>query len=239
MFGKNPIRSVDFNASMLAIEEMFFTLQGEGPQSGRPALFIRAAGCNLACHFCDTQFETQAEILHPLSHICSEVLKFKPEQRKLVVLTGGEPLRQNFSGLVQFLINNGTELVQIETAGTLWQPDLLPFIEAGRVQIVCSPKTPKIRKEITEHCRHWKYIIKEEPIAAWDGLPGVGTQVNNQHSFQQIYRCPGRIDDVIWVSPCDEYNDVKNQANLNLATQLCLTHGYRLSLQVHKIVKLP
>jgi len=242
MFGQNPIRSKETDPHHLSVEEMFYTLQGEGPFSGVPALFIRMAGCNLACVWCDTQFETRAEIREPVEHILERIrTTTKISERKLVVITGGEPLRQNIVELVYGLLTSGTDQIQIETAGTLWQESLRPYIATGRIILVCSPKTPKVHPNIEVYCRHWKYIVldHEGVGAAADGLPAVGTQETTHKSFQQLYRHPGRLDDVTWLSPCDEHDEDKTKRNVARTVKLCLDHGYRLSLQTHKIVNLP
>ncbi len=236
MFGKNPIRSITFNPGKIATESVFYTLQGEGPYGGMPCVFIRLAGCNLACHFCDTQFETQAEHDLPVELLIERLMKFTPKQRKLIVLTGGEPLRQNPVRLLQALYDSGTEIVQVETAGTLWQPDLEPFLNDGRLVLVCSPKTPKIHPLIAAHCRHYKYIIRAGENSDVDGLPWRGTQVANKEKRSLLYRARPEAGDIIWVSPCDEYDAQKNKDNQEVATLTALLHGYRLSLQVHKIV---
>jgi 7-carboxy-7-deazaguanine synthase len=238
MFGKNPIRSATNNPDALAVEGMFYTLQGEGPYSGMPALFIRLAGCNLACHFCDTQFETQAEVLTSLPSIMEQVEAITTEkQRELVVLTGGEPLRQNCVRLIWSLLASGTKLVQIETAGTLWPEGLDQLVKDGHVVLVCSPKTPGLNIYVRELCHHWKYVIRAGETSDTDGLPIAGTQFSNQHLGQVLYRIRQneRPNDTIWVSPCDSYDPEQNQRNLGAARDAALKYGYRLSLQVHKI----
>lgn len=236
MFGQNPIRSIETDPLALAVEEVFYTIQGEGPQAGRPAVFIRMAGCNLACHFCDTQFETRAEQFEGWNSIAARIIKdFTREQRRLVVLTGGEPMRQNIENLAFVLLRNGTKLIQIETAGTLWQDGYLPLVHSGQCQIVCSPKTPKVHPMIATHCRHWKYVIRGGEVDLTDGLPNRGTQIANRDKEQRLYR-PERVTDTIWLSPCDDYDPELNAVNMALARDLCLKHGYRLSLQVHKII---
>lgn len=236
MFGKNPIRSINISPIALALEDVFYTLQGEGPYSGMPSLFIRLAGCNLACHFCDTQFETQAENEQTIKVLIDRIFNFTAAQRKFVVLTGGEPLRQNPVRLLQALYDSGTELVQVETAGTLWQPDLEPFLNDGRLVLVCSPKTPKIHPLIATHCKHYKYIIRVGETDHADGLPDRGTQVGNKEKHSRLYRAWPAKGDVIWVSPCDEYDVERNKQNVAVAKNLALKYGYRLSLQMHKIV---
>lgn len=237
MFGKNPIRSISLNPDQLIVQDSFFTIQGEGPYSGWPALFIRLAGCNLACHFCDTEFESQIDNDLPVSQVIEQILdRFPRYQRRFVVLTGGEPLRQNPIRLLAVLLHHGTEMIQIETAGTLWQNDLTGLIDAGRVSLVCSPKTPRVHPMIEQMCKHWKYIIRAGEQDPTDGLPNRGTQPATKEKEQCLYRPNPVLASTIWVSPCDEYDPIKNKANQDAARDLCLTRGYRLSLQVHKII---
>ena len=239
MFGKNPIRSKLSDPNSLAVEAMFYTLQGEGPYAGMPALFIRLAGCNLACHFCDTQFEQNADRPIDLQRIVEDLQSdFSKQARRFVVITGGEPLRQDFSGLAAWLLANGTELIQVETAGTIWQPSIEQMVMHEQIVLVCSPKTPKVNQAVSAYCLHWKYVIKAgETDHA--GLPFFSTQILGL-AGPGLYRPdPDHVDDAgmtIWLSPCDEYDPVKNKANQDAARDLCLQHGYRLSLQTHKIV---
>ena len=237
MFGQNPIRSAVTDPRTLAVESVFYTIQGEGPYAGMPALFIRLAGCNLACHFCDTQFEKMAESALPVgNHLADILARFTRKQREFVVLTGGEPLRQDAAVLVDALLNTGTALVQIETAGTLAPSDaMLRRIEQQSVVLVCSPKTPKVHPAMNQYCNHWKYIIRAGEISSTDGLPNRGTQRGTMNTEQILYRAPKGLN-VIWVSPCDDYDVEKNAANLEAVKQVALVHGYRISLQMHKIL---
>lgn len=242
MFGNNPIRHADNNPRQLAVESTFYTIQGEGPYSGKAALFIRLAGCNLACWFCDTQFETNADKPQSTSayvdHLCS---MYTEDQRRFVVLTGGEPLRQNISELLGLLYATGTQLVQIETAGTLWGNTGIQIehhFRAGRLDIVCSPKTVKVHPWIGLNCRHWKYIISDGGVSDVDGLPIFGTSLATSNQRMTIYRPEAAhpASCTIWVSPCDEYDEEKNRRNVELCRSLVLKFQYRLSLQVHKLI---
>ncbi|MDE3061294.1 MAG: 7-carboxy-7-deazaguanine synthase QueE, partial [Pseudomonadota bacterium] len=132
MRGNNPIRPpVQDEGQSLAVKRIFPTLQGEGPYAGHPAVFVRLGGCNLACAFCDTDFEGFATLA--VNEIIGEVKRLAEGARRLVVITGGEPLRQNIVPLCEALLTEGFK-VQIETNGTLARP--LP----ENVEIVCSPK---------------------------------------------------------------------------------------------------
>jgi organic radical activating enzyme len=213
MRGQNPIRKPEqSDGQQLALKAIFPTLQGEGPFAGVPALFIRLGGCNLACDFCDTDFEDFVQT--PIADILAQALPQVKGRDKLVVITGGEPLRQNIVPLCEALIAAGCT-VQIETNGTLYQP--LP--EA--VQIICSPKSRgAIRGDLLPKITAFKFIISDTHVGYQD-VPDVGQ---------------GEVNTIVYVQPMDEYDAVKNVANMQLATQLALEHGYRLSLQTHKIL---
>ena len=112
---------------MRKINEIFYSLQGEGYHTGTPALFIRFSGCNLKCSFCDTSHEegvlmTDEEILQ----------KVRQSPARLVVLTGGEPSLWIDRAFVDTLHNCG-KYVCIETNGTHLLPDNIDWI-------TCSPK---------------------------------------------------------------------------------------------------
>lgn len=231
MFGQNaqvPQKLTD--GLRLDVVEVFDTIQGEGPWGGLPSCFIRLQFCNLACHFCDTEFETGTK--WTVEHLVEAAKKLKR-----VVLTGGEPLRQNILPLLARLRDEGIP-AQVETAGTLWIPGLETFVESGWLTIVCSPKTPKVHAKIQEYCRDWKYIVRKNELNRRTGLPGASTQkpgvAQNLFSARALRRKDP--DHTIWVQPMDELDAVKNRANMELATKVAMEHDYRLSLQQHKIL---
>lgn len=223
MHGTNPIRPpVKGDGSMLDVVEMFATLQGEGPQAGQPAVFLRLGGCNLACSFCDTEFERFAPM--EMQGIVQQVTELANENgarvRPLVVVTGGEPLRQPIGPLCEALIAEGFT-VQIETNGTLWRD--LP--EA--VLVVCSPKATDgryhpVRPDVLARAQALKFLISADDEAYGD-VPDVGQ---------------AEFDVPVYVQPMDAYEPAKNEANRARAAMLAQKHGYRLSLQMHKILGL-
>lgn len=219
MFGKNPKRGPETgDGSALNVVEIFPTLQGEGPFVGQPAVFVRLGGCNLACDFCDTEFEKFEEIKTPI--LIEKIMQEAASLRDLVVITGGEPLRQNIAPLCEALLSRGLR-VQIETNGTLWRP--LP--EA--VNIVCSPKMTDgkyhvLRPDLLERVDALKFIVS----ATHPEYREVG-EVGQSSTPRAI---------PIYVQPMDEYDPTKNAANTAHALALAQTHGYRLSLQTHKLL---
>lgn len=230
MFGQNPIRKQELRSDgMLWVQEVFRTIQGEGPLAGRPAVFIRLAGCNLACKFCDTEFES-GTMLHEID-VLYKVRELVPDawRQPLVVLSGGEPFRQDIRELVRRLFYDRYE-VQIETAGTLWLDDL-----DRRAQLVVSPKTGGLHSAIYARATDFKYILRAGEVDPEDGLPGVSPQTG---VVQRLAR-PNSTTQQVWVQPCDDHDAEKNALNLDAAKHSALTFGYRLSLQQHKILELP
>lgn len=112
----------------LNVNEIFYSIQGEGYYSGSPATFIRLAGCNLACHFCDTRHSIPSIPMSP-QEIVDEVKRYPA---KIVIITGGEPSLQPLSLLVDML-HEASRRVHIETNGTRPLPASIDWI-------TCSPK---------------------------------------------------------------------------------------------------
>ena len=214
MFGKNKkLKAENHSGENLDVQEIFPTLQGEGPYVGQPSTFIRLGGCNLACEFCDTEFESYKKI--SLKEILSKVKKFN---KKLVVITGGEPLRQPIERLCDELVKLGF-LVQIETNGTIFRK-LNP-----EVKIIVSPKVTagkyhQVRPDLLPRVDAFKFIVSK-----------------TNKNYQEVAEVgQSKFVTPVYVQPMDEYNKTKNSANLKYAVSLCEKRGYFLSLQTHKIL---
>jgi organic radical activating enzyme len=235
MFGKNevtkPFRDPE---GRLLVNELFYTIQGEGPDAGRPAIFLRLSKCNLRCHFCDTEFETGTP--RTAQDVASSI-KFIANNMncKLLVITGGEPLLQNIAPIVHRTNLLGLD-VSIETAGTTWWSMFDQLFEKPINKIIVSPKTPMIDRKILPYVRAWKYIVAEGSTADDDGLPIESTQIKGDAA--RVYR-PTRHVAPIYVQPMDEQDPVRNQRNVEHAAQVCLRFGYRLSVQMHKLARVP
>jgi len=115
----------------MRINEIFYSLQGEGFWTGTPIIFVRFAGCNLHCDFCDTQHDTFLEMTE--AEILSEIRKF-PACR--VCLTGGEPSLQITQSFIDLLHREGY-IIHIETNGTNALPNGIDWI-------TLSPKSKNI-----------------------------------------------------------------------------------------------
>lgn len=211
------------DGSKLLVQSIFHTLQGEGPNVGVPSVFLRFGGCNLACSFCDTEFEDFKE--RQLDDIIAEINKLAINAKgrrttNLVVITGGEPLRQPITLLCEMLIQDGYK-VQIETNGTLMRdiPD--------EVEIICSPKITnssysKLRPDVLSRINALKFIVSKS-LKGYDAIPDVGQSAVDNY-----------IE--VFVQPMDQYDADKNKENIQHALKIALDNGYRFSLQTHKII---
>ena len=209
---------------MYAVKEIFYTLQGEGAQTGRAAVFCRFAGCNLwsgreqdrasaICKFCDTDF---ADTNGPGggkfasgAELASAVAEKWPARggKRLVVCTGGEPLLQLDSALIDALHAHGFEIA-VETNGTCVAP-------AGLDWICVSPKAGTELKQ-----RSGDELKLVYPQAGAE--PEQFEQMDFRHFFLQPMDGPDR------------------ERNTQLALRYCLDHPrWRMSLQTHKLLGIP
>jgi 7-carboxy-7-deazaguanine synthase len=210
-----------------AVKEIFFTLQGEGANTGRPAVFCRFAGCNLwtgreadradaTCQFCDTDFVGvdgpgggKFDAADELARAVAEKwpANVSPRARKLVVCTGGEPLLQMDAGAVLALHAQGFEIA-VETNGTQLPPDGIDWI-------CVSPKAgaPLVLTRGNE----LKLVYPQQ-----GGEPERFADLDFQQFFLQPMDGPDR------------------ERNTELALSYCLSHPqWRLSIQTHKLLGIP
>jgi 7-carboxy-7-deazaguanine synthase len=206
-----------------AVKEIFYTLQGEGAQSGRAAVFCRFAGCNLwtgreedresaTCQFCDTDFaDTKGPgggKFRTANSLAASIQEKWPSgsapAKRLVVCTGGEPLLQLDGPLIEALHACNFEIA-IETNGTIVAPEHLDWI-------CVSPKAGAPLRQMSGDELKLVY-----PQVGFDPEDFVDLQF--RHFFLQPMDGPNRA------------------ANTELALQYCLKHPlWRLSLQTHKMV---
>lgn len=224
MFGDNPKRGIiNKDPNILAVKNIFKTVQGEGIFAGVPAIFIRLGGCNLACSFCDTDFEDFEE--YSISYILDRIIFLRNNELgksviNLIVITGGEPLRQPIELLCDKLLNlNFT--IQIETNGTLYRK--LP----KEVFIICSPKVSnnkylEIHPQLIHNTNAIKFLISKS-IMPYNQIPNLAIM---------------KYDIPIYIQPMDQYDIKLNKENMKLTFEIAIQTGYRISIQLHKILEI-
>jgi 7-carboxy-7-deazaguanine synthase (Cx14CxxC type) len=209
---------------MYTVKSIFYTLQGEGSNAGRPAIFCRFAGCNLwsgreedrtsaECRFCDTDFlgtdgpgGGRYRSADHLAAACADAAG-EDAAPALVVLTGGEPLLQVDAALIEALHDEGFEIA-VETNGTIAAP-------AGLDWITVSPKagTTLVQRSGNE----LKLVYPQAGIRPED-LEGLAFE----HRFLQPMDGPDLL------------------ANTEAAVRYCKANpAWRLSLQTHKMIGIP
>lgn len=245
-------KRTDFSQDQsLDVHSIFYTIQGEGPFAGTPAIFVRLAGCNLQCPMCDTEYTTDRcvwRIEDIVSQLELMVAKHRAlmtfvERRPLVVITGGEPFRQPLGPFIRLLLQSEF-WIQIESNGTLNGPMDIEFnldiAQRRGVYIVCSPKTPIINPHIKTNACCFKYVASYDEMSPIDGLP---TRVLGNPTGNGVVARP-RAGALVYLQPADAggglagtpYPRARNEANLEAVKRSCLRHGYILQLQIHKLL---
>ena len=221
-----PEKVVRAGTTNLVVHSVFYTIQGEGPFAGQPAVFVRLAGCNLQCPLCDTEYTSTRTPMDPRSLLAyvSQVNR----AASLIVVTGGEPFRQPaaLSAFVRIADDSGYT-VQVETNGTLPVPDDFP----ADAVIVVSPKTGTVHRSVASRSVHWKYVAKHGGISRFDGLP---LHALEHPVSPMLARPPHGV--TVYLQPVDEGNSLANNANQKAVVEACLAFGHTLCLQMHKIV---
>ena len=203
-------------------KEIFYTLQGEGGNVGRAAVFLRFAGCNLwsglerdrataVCNFCDTDFVGtdgsgggKFKTAELLAEAVSQHWPKENEDRKLVVCTGGEPLLQLDDAAVEALHRRGFE-VAVETNGTIPAP-------AG-IDWLCV--SPKANAELKQASGDELKLVYPQPLARPEQFEHL--------NFGQFLLQPMDGPDL--------------EENTRLTIEYCLKHPqWRFSLQTHKVI---
>ncbi|MDP9018705.1 MAG: 7-carboxy-7-deazaguanine synthase QueE [Candidatus Eremiobacteraeota bacterium] len=142
---------------MLQINEIFYSLQGEGSYSGVPAVFVRLAGCNLSCDFCDTDYSLKS--FASIEQIVEAVRRLGGEC-PMVILTGGEPLAQAETlPLIDALARDGRR-VHIESNGTILTD--LPH----NVWLTVSPKE-RLTDGMAKRANEAKLIVDQRVPLEW------------------------------------------------------------------------
>ena len=196
---------------MYKINEIFYSLQGEGFHTGTPAVFVRFSGCNLHCVFCDTQHENGT--MMSLQDRSNEVNKY--QNAALVVLTGGEPSLFIDEAFVAELKQKTNKTIAIETNGTRPLPTNLDWV-------TFSPKTAfeggNSEPCVLKRCDELKVVYLGQDLQQYEGIEA-------RHRFLQ---------------PCFCEDEMQRKANMKACVEAVKSHpNWRLSLQIHRVLDIP
>lgn len=216
--------------STLEVHSIFSTIQGEGPFTGRPAVFVRLAGCNLQCPGCDTEYTEGRNRLNyqTIYALIKSKLHDTKSSANLIVISGGEPFRQNIAPFVDFLISSDFD-VQIETNGSMQ----IPLELSQLATVVCSPKTAKLHPSALHRANAFKYVMKAGNVRAEDGLP---LQALDHRATPYIARPHKSFRGKIYLQPMDEQDAGYNADNVQAVLESAMKHNYTVQLQIHKLL---
>ena len=193
---------------MWKVNEIFYSLQGEGYHTGTASVFIRLSGCNLHCAFCDTRHEEGT--MMSLPEIVEQVMQYP--KAPLIVLTGGEPSLWIDEDFVSGLKQMTGKRIAIETNGTHSLPSNLDWV-------TLSPKTGLGESGdlpvVLTRCDELKVVYLGQDLSQYDGI-------ETGHRYLQ---------------PCWTNDPEKRRHNLLMTVQAVMDNPqWRLSLQTHRIL---
>lgn len=191
---------------MLRVNEIFYSLQGEGHNTGRAAVFIRFAGCNLRCPFCDTEFDSYTEMT------ARQILaSIKDYPTRFIVLTGGEPTLQVNEHFVDLLHRHDYE-VAMESNGTRPAPKNIDWLTV-------SPK----------FCGEWR-------VESGERTPDEIKIVFEEDTPAKLATLSPQLATLLYLQPCDTGNKERNAYILHDCIEYIKQHPeWQLSLQTHKL----
>ncbi len=204
-------KSLDEGRSLPLMEE-FYTIQGEGFHTGKPAYFIRLGGCDVGCHWCDVK-ESWDVNMHPLTSADAIVLNALQYPARAVVVTGGEPSSFNLDYLTTELKKNGV-LTFIETSGA--------YSLTGNWDWIClSPKkTSPPQPEIFKRAHELKVIVYNADDLKW--------AEENANKMNE--------DSLLYLQP--EWSKSKEMTPL-IVEYVMKNPKWNISLQTHKYMNIP
>lgn len=236
----------------LLVTKIFYTIQGEGPYAGTPAIFVRLAGCNrgkkedMGCEFCDTSFQfaqgkrmTFQDIVQEMDIKCNQLGR---EELPLVVITGGEPMMQdNLNRFIHHLWDVSYTNIQIESNGDR----LVKGFSSQMAKLVVSPKVVKgtyrrLSEDVFFAASCLKFVISANPMSAYYLIPDYAKEFSGNSENKKVYLSPLTVykrqtnPDI----PASAWNEsLVSQAltshNYDRAAKLAMEHGFCVSMQQH------
>ena len=262
MFGRNEIVGQKYfvgTQDKLFVTSIFHTLQGEGPYSGRPAVFIRLAKCNLACSFCDTFFDDGDWLnVGEIEARIRLALESTDRSKVGIVITGGEPMLQQNVGLLCKALLGNHAFVQIETNGIIYQdiPEAVTLVVSPK----CAEKNGVVLSYLKPHPKMLaradclKFVVEDKMGSPYSAVPDWAFDftkdiyISPMNMYNDVPRDAkmlrietgavsmqkrSTIDEIVSFWEPGLLNMAQNQKNHEYAARYCLEHNFILSLQTH------
>lgn len=209
------LRTALLSTPLLKLNDLFWTLQGEGFHTGRRALFVRLPFCNYDCPWCDTEFNSYKDWTE------KEFIDFlKKEPARFAVITGGEPLVNKQLARIIELLKQHNFYIACETNGSAPAPAEIDFVTTSPKAYTKGNHEPYfIDPQILYSTSEWKYVVDEN--FDFDLLKRHQPYQNNTHYS---------------LSP--EYNTIKKSLN-RILSFIAQNPHWKLSLQTHKWINIP
>ena len=201
---------------MIKVNEVFYSIQGEGLFSGKPTVFVRLAGCNLRCSFCDTKYSWDKGVEISEKRIMEEIWKCKGRR---VCITGGEPFTQDIGVLVKELKRKGY-FISVESNGTIFKKEIVKDID----WITISPKVVALKKFENGYDKRFLSVAGEFKyvITGKSDIDFIDSDIEETQTI---------------LTPVD--NDPKIAVMISEVIKARTDRpNWRLGLQLHKVVKI-
>lgn len=207
-------------SSIIKINEIFYSIQGESTKAGLPCVFVRLTYCNIRCVYCDTEYAFYEGVDTEITDI---IKKIKEYGCNLVEITGGEPLvQENVHILMKELCDKGYE-VMLETGGSL------PIeVVDKRVKVIMDLKTPYSRME---HKNHYENINQLKPTDEVKFVIGSKEDYLWSKEIAEKYDLVNKVEQVLFSPVFDKVENI-DLANWILEDKL----NVRFQLQMHKYI---
>jgi 7-carboxy-7-deazaguanine synthase len=205
----------------LKVHEIFYSIQGETTTSGFTSVFIRLAGCNLNCSWCDTQKAREGGTDMDVDEIIDKVAEFKPFHH--ITLTGGEPFIQNASFYLLQRLSGEGYLIQVETNGSVLL-NTIPY----NIRVIMDIKTPSSGEENSFDERNIRFLRKTDEIKFV-----ISIMEDYEFAKRFIEEKLKGVETVINLSPAAGLMEPWVLANLIIKDKLQV----RLNIQLHKTAR--
>ena len=203
----------------MIINEIFYSIQGEGKSVGKPRLFIRTSGCNLKCSFCDTKYHINGREIN------------KNDIKKLIkytdwVITGGEPLLQQ-KGIIELIKKYNPYWVEIETNGTqMPSKELMELVDQWNI-------SPKEKRFEPKHISPTPFFLADEALNKDNTIVKfVYTDKESEKFIMNTIKKFGVDESAVWVMPegISRKEQIEKQ---KIVWDFCIKHDFNFSPRLH------